>query len=122
MFQTGVRHGMILDAHLRCAWTPGRPDSHLVDQIEILGMDGAIFAEEGDFGVVGCGAREPSTAMGLLWGMSQKSRTSLLEPGRKGYISADSPPSTCAAHSHRWGSRPRRFASRQEHSPSSTPS
>jgi hypothetical protein len=86
-FQTGVRHGMILDTHLRCAWSPGGPDAHLVDQIEILGMDGAIFAAEGDSGSLVMVDGEPSTAMGLLWGMNQRSRTSLLAPGRKAYMS-----------------------------------
>ncbi|MEV7095484.1 hypothetical protein AB0M80_21830 [Amycolatopsis sp. NPDC051045] len=86
-FQTGVRHGIVLDAHLRCAWAPGGPNTHLVDQIEILGRDGAIFAEDGDSGSLVVVDGEPSTAVGLLWGMSQKSRTSQLAPGRKGYLS-----------------------------------
>jgi hypothetical protein len=85
--QTGVTRGKIIDAHLRCKWTPGGSNTHLVEQIEILGNNGAIFAEDGDSGSLVVADGELATAMGLLWGINATSNTSMMTPGRKGYMS-----------------------------------
>lgn len=79
-FKTGITFGKIIDAFGTFKWAAGPTNSYLVEQSVIEGSSSnpnGIFCSDGDSGSVVLDENS-STAVGLLWGMSNG--------GRRGYM------------------------------------
>jgi hypothetical protein len=81
-FMTHVTQGVIIDDFATFQWTAGPSNSYLINQVVVVGSSsnpGGVFCCDGDSGAVVVDDNSPTTAVGLLWGMS--------DGGRRGIVS-----------------------------------